>query len=268
MRSLTIEVLDVDALAARAAALIAERLRGAIAAHGSAVLVPSAGRTPLPAYRALLGCHAAAVDWGRVHVVQMDEYRGLGASDPRSFARCLEDELVAPLRMGGFTHFNDAAGALILPLAEYEARVVRIDLVVHGIGRNGHIGFNEPGSAIDSACRVVRLAGSTLRANGMEIREGITLGVKSLLAAGGSLLLATGAEKASALGRACAGPPSERCPASLLRTGENVTVLADVRAAARVAVPRNAPEQTIGQVRRRALAGLLARRLAASKNVQ
>jgi glucosamine-6-phosphate deaminase len=200
--------------------------------------------------------YAAALDWGRVHIVQMDEYAGLGMGDPRSLAHCIFGELVAPLRAGGFSHFNDAAGRLIRPLAQYEAALERIDLVVHGIGRNGHIGFNEPGSAVDSGCRVVRLAGSTLRANRVDARDGVTLGLKSLLAARATLLLATGHEKAAALGRALSGPPSDRCPASRLRGCRNVVVLADALAASRVGVPRGASERTYRKARGEAFGAL------------
>ncbi len=242
--SVAIEILDHWHLPIRAAGLIASTLATAIRDHGRAVLVPSAGRTPTATYRALRDNHRQSLDWRRVHVVQMDEYRGIGANDPRSFAYYLSTEIVAPLCVGGFTHFNDKAGALVCPLDDYETAFGAIDLVVHGIGRNGHLGFNEPNASIDSKCRQVRLTPSTLLTNfpdeaeRRQFAEGMTLGLTSLRAARNSLLLATGREKAEALNQACCMPPSERCPASVLRDCENVVVLADPAAAAKLRASR------------------------------
>jgi len=236
-----IEVLDEAALPARAAGMIVSKLRDAIGERGSAVLVPSAGRTPTPTYRALCATHASSLDWRRVEIVQMDEYRGLGPDDPLSFAHYLSAELVQPLHVGAFTHFNDRTGALIRPLESYERSAGTIDLVVHGIGRNGHVGFNEPGSPIGSGCRSVRLAASTLQANFAtdaerhRCREGLTLGLRSLRAARNSLLLAIGIEKAAAMRHACSSPPSNQCPASRLRGCRNLVVLADPAAASLIA---------------------------------
>ena len=84
--------------------------------RGHAVFVPSAGRTATPAYKILRTVYGHAVDWQRVHIVQMDEYVGLGATDPLSFAFYLSREFVTPLRAGIFTHFNDERGALMRPL--------------------------------------------------------------------------------------------------------------------------------------------------------
>jgi 6-phosphogluconolactonase/glucosamine-6-phosphate isomerase/deaminase len=245
-----VEVLEGAALAVRAAALIASTLNQAIHERGLAVFVPSAGRTATPAYKILREVYKHAVDWRRVHIVQMDEYAGLGTSDPLSFAFYLSREFVMPLRAGIFTHFNDECGALMRPLDAYESAFGGVDLVVHGIGRNGHIGFNEPGSPADSDCRQVVLARSTLCANfpgeteRRRFRNGLTLGLRQLRAARNSLLLATGVEKAAAIERACRAPASIQCPASILRTCTNVTVLADP-AAAGVAIATTSSEPAV-----------------------
>lgn len=235
--SFAVEVLDGSALAARAAALIATILAQTIRERGSAVFVPSAGRTPTAAYRILSAAYRDMLDWHRVQIVQMDEYCGIGAQDPRSFAYYLLHELVAPLRPGRFIHFNGDAGKLIHSLDVYERQHERIDLVVHGIGRNGHVGFNEPGSSPDSGCRRVALAQSTLHANfsgeaeRQRFRHGVTLGMATLRGARNSLILATGHEKADAVRRMCYATPSTRCPASLLRGYGKVAVLLDHAAA-------------------------------------
>ena len=108
-----------------------------------------------------------------------------------------------------------------------------------GIGRNGHVGFNEPGSPRASRCRVVELAPET-RADAVEAFGGlervphlaVTLGVADLLAARRVVLFAFGAAKAAALERAVQGPVSAACPASWLRGHVDVLVLADGPAAA------------------------------------
>jgi glucosamine-6-phosphate deaminase len=260
----TIEILDEAALAARAAAVIVSTLQHAIDRHGGAVLVPSAGRTPTRTYQALRERYRDALAWRRVHVLQMDEYRGLAPDDPRSLARYLMDELVQPLRVGGFTHFNDRAGRLLRPLDAYADAAGTIDLAVHGIGRNGHVGFNEPGSPIDSKVRSVRLAPSTLRANfatdadRQRCREGLTLGLAPLRAARNSLLLAIGIEKAAAMRRALNLPPSNRCPASRLRGCPNLLVLADTAAASLLAIPPQRAERSAHPARTRHRADPLA----------
>ncbi|MFZ0847370.1 MAG: 6-phosphogluconolactonase [Pseudolabrys sp.] len=241
-----VEVLEGAALAVRAAALIASTLNQVIHERGLAVFVPSAGRTATPAYKILRTVYGYAVDWQRVHIVQMDEYAGLGATDPLSFAFYLSREFVTPLRIGLFTHFNNERGDLMRPLDAYEGAFGNIDLVVHGIGRNGHIGFNEPGSPADSDCRQVVLARSTLCANfpgepeRRRFRNGLTLGLRQLRAARNSLLVATGVEKAAAIERACRAPASVQCPASILRSCANVTVLTDPAAAGEVVIAASA----------------------------
>jgi glucosamine-6-phosphate deaminase len=123
----------------------------------------------------------------------------------------------------------------------YEARIRAaggIDLQLLGLGRNGHIAFNEPGSSLSSRTRVVRLTRSTREDGrsalppGMEPpRAGITLGVGTILEARRLLLLATGETKRSAAEAMCFGPVSPACPASALRLHPDATVLLDGRAA-------------------------------------
>ena len=238
-------VLAREALNQAAARWIVDTLSERLEEAGHACLVPSAGRTPLATYAVLRDRYRDAIDWRRVHLVQMDEYKGLPTDDPRSFADYLRCHLVEPLGIGAFTHFNDADGRLLRSPADYERDLPPIDLVVHGIGRNGHIGFNEPGAAFTSATREVRLSPSTLGANftvdadRQACATGVTLGLRCLLAARQSLLLAWGVEKADALRRALCDAPSPRCPASGLRLTGRLIVMVDPDAAGFCAPPPN-----------------------------
>jgi glucosamine-6-phosphate deaminase len=109
---------------------------------------------------------------------------------------------------------------------------------VLGIGRNGHIGFNEPGAPFDSRTRVVRLTESTRRVNAEDFEgnrapeKAITVGMATIFEAREVLLLASGANKASAVAAALEGEVSEAVPASMLRRHQNSTFLLDQEAAA------------------------------------
>jgi glucosamine-6-phosphate deaminase len=122
----------------------------------------------------------------------------------------------------------------------YEAAIREaggVDLCVLGIGRNGHIGFNEPGAPFDSRTRVVRLSESTRRVNASDFEEGkvperaITVGMATIFEAREVLLLASGANKARAAAAALQGEISESVPASMLRRHPNATFLLDREAA-------------------------------------
>jgi glucosamine-6-phosphate deaminase len=115
-----------------------------------------------------------------------------------------------------------------------------LDLAVLGIGTNGHIGFNEPGTPFSSRTHVVELTEETRQANayafpdGTVPRHAITVGIATILEAREILLLATGGEKAEALARAIEGPIAESLPASALRLHSAVQIVADAAAAARL----------------------------------
>lgn len=111
-----------------------------------------------------------------------------------------------------------------------------IDLVVHGVGINGHLGFNEPGSSPQSTGRVVELSDSTrasMFAQSAPFR-GVTLGLRVLISAKEAILVASGAHKAEAIAKTLNGPISDECPASWLRNTRKTAVILDAAAAAAV----------------------------------
>ncbi|MFM9941792.1 MAG: 6-phosphogluconolactonase [Hyphomicrobiaceae bacterium] len=224
---------NAEDMSRKALALI-ERLLAGIAEP--CVVLPT-GNTPL-------GLYAAAVQAGprgalaRARYVQLDEYLGIAPDDRRSLARWADTVLLRPLGIGRdrLIAFDPAA-----PDAEAEAlRVERearrhgLDLALLGLGPNGHLGFNEPGSAFDSVSRVVPLTPASIVSNavywGSEAdvpRQAFTLGLGTLATAKAAILLVTGAHKAAILRRVLLDPPSPEVPATCLRLLTNATVVAD-----------------------------------------
>lgn len=230
---------DAEAVAAAAAA----EILAAVADLPRLVLGVATGRTMEPLYARLARAVAEGADLGGVELFALDEYLGLAPGHPAAFRSYLERHVLGPLGiLPARLHVPD--GASIDPAEEarrYEDRIRAaggIDLQLLGLGRNGHIAFNEPGSSLTSRTRVVRLARSTREDGrgallpGMEPpRAGITMGVGTILEAKRLLLTATGRAKRPAVDAMCFGPVSPDCPASALRLHRDATVLLD-RAAA------------------------------------
>nr|WP_231637121.1 6-phosphogluconolactonase [Microbacterium sp. No. 7] len=211
-----------------AARWVAHFIQEAVDTRGSCVFMPSAGRTPMGLYEILRAEYLDAVDWASVTLVQMDEYVGLGANDPYSLASCIETHLARPLGIEEFVTFNDDRGRLRQNLTEYEAQISALgglDVTLFGIGENGHLGFNEPGSGLLSPTRVLPLDDRTIHSNFSESPEegfsvpenGITVGLPVLLSSRRSLLIASGARKEEAVLNLLGGPVSPEWPATFLR---------------------------------------------------
>jgi glucosamine-6-phosphate deaminase len=194
-------------------------------------------------YGRLVELHAEeGLSFARATFFNLDEYLGLAPDHPASYHVYMEEnfyELVDadPVRV----HVPD--GSAPDPETECERYEVTIreaggvDLAVLGIGRNGHIGFNEPGAPFGSRTRVVRLAESTRRVNAADFEgnrapeRAITVGMATVFEAREVLLLASGANKAGAVAAAVEGEISESVPASMLRRHPNTTFLLDAEAA-------------------------------------
>ncbi|MGF6227986.1 glucosamine-6-phosphate deaminase [Inquilinus ginsengisoli] len=230
---------DAEAVAAVAAAEILVE----VAACPRLILGVATGRTMEPVYARLAQAAAEGAEFGGVELFALDEYVGLAPGHAGSFRSYLERHVVGPLRiLPERLHVPD--GTSINPIEEarrYEARIRAaggIDLQLLGLGRNGHIAFNEPGSSFGSRTRIVRLAQSTRDDSrgalppGMEPpRAGITMGVGTILEARRVLLLASGAGKHPAAEAMCFGPVSPACPGSALRLHPDATALLDRDAA-------------------------------------
>ncbi|WP_118136962.1 glucosamine-6-phosphate deaminase [Oceanicella sp. SM1341] len=231
---------DAEAVAGEAARLIGDHL----AAEPAAVLGLATGRTPLGIYRRLAARHAAGgLSFARATSFNLDEYRGLGPDHPASFAAYMRRELFGRVDLpASRAHVPPGLGDAAEAAARYEAQIAAaggIGLQLLGIGRNGHIGFNEPGAPFDSRTREVVLDESTREANAPDFPPGtevparaLTMGIGTILEARRILLVATGAAKAEALRRAFRAPPDTACPASALTAHPDLTLVCDRAAAA------------------------------------
>jgi glucosamine-6-phosphate deaminase len=220
-------------------ALAAAVLVAALKAKPALTLALPSGRTPLGLYARLRVLHARG-EWapGALHAFALDEYVGIAPDDAESFSAYFRRELGEPLGLSG-TQLNLLDGQATDPAAAaaaHEAAIERLgglDLAVLGLGANGHVAFNEPGSATDSPARVVRLSDDTVRrltAGPFAARpapaEGMTLGLRCLVQARAVLLLVSGADKAPALARLLAGVPSPDWPVSAFIGHPDLTVIA------------------------------------------
>jgi glucosamine-6-phosphate deaminase len=229
---MTLEILPAAAWADHVAGLVADRL----ATRPDLVVCLPTGSTPLPVYERLPDVLAAGgVTAAAATIVLLDEYLGLPAGHR---ARCDEVlrrtvvDRLAPARFIGFEVDGVGPADACTRFDEAIAGVGGLDLVVLGLGCNGHIGMNEPGSAADAPTRVVELAPSTreaARGYGVDPppTHGVTLGMAGILATPEIWLLATGSAKGAILESVISGPVTDEVPASLLRDRPCLRVIVD-----------------------------------------
>lgn len=192
------------------------------------------GETPAPLYAALSRSSDPDL-WSQATVVLLDDYVGLAADDPAAGGPRLRREVIDQVRPAAFIDI-DPSGDLDAAVRRLDEAAEGLDLAIVGLGLNGHIGFNEPGSGADSPTRLVELhppsreAAKGYGATGAPDR-GITIGLARLRQAGELWLLVTGERKAEILQAAVEGPETPDVPASYLRRHPNGRVLADDAAA-------------------------------------
>jgi glucosamine-6-phosphate deaminase len=231
------------AVAERAAAHVVARLRD----RHAVTLGFATGATMRPVYARLVAAtRADDVSFRAVSSFNVDEYVGVAPQSPGSFHAYMQEHLFEHVDMeAGQARIPDGmAGDIAAEAARYEALIAAaggIDLLLLGIGANGHIGFNEPGSDFASRTREIRLDEATRLANASNFypasvpERAITMGVATILEAHSILLIAIGQEKAAAVAAAIDGPIAPTCPASALRLHDNVHILCDEAAAAAIA---------------------------------
>jgi glucosamine-6-phosphate deaminase len=212
-----------------------------------AVLGFPTGSTPLPLYGELARMHRQeGLDFSQVTTFNLDEYVGLSPDHEQSYSYFMWHHL--------FQHINIPPQAVHIPSGTttnheaycrwYEDEIQRaggIDLQVLGIGRDGHIAFNEPGSSLGSRTRLKTLTDQTIRDNARffqneeEVpRYAITMGVGTILEARHCLLLGTGENKAEPVAKAIEGPVTSMVTASALQLHPQVTVIIDEAAASKL----------------------------------
>jgi glucosamine-6-phosphate deaminase len=235
--------VSVAADAVGVAKLAADVVELTLTARPAAVLALPTGRTPIPLYEELVARYRARrIDFSRALVFNLDEWVGVAPDDAGSFTRFMDEHFFSKVTVPVPNRFiqNGNAPDLEAECRRYEELIREaggLDLVVLGLGHNGHIGFNEPGTPFDSRTHIVQVTPETRRANAYAFsgREppslGLSMGIGTILNAREVLLLVTGADKAGILARALGGPIDESMPATALRGHPALHVIADRSAA-------------------------------------
>ncbi|HVS88757.1 MAG TPA: glucosamine-6-phosphate deaminase [Candidatus Acidoferrum sp.] len=232
---------NFEEISQEAARMVATAVRN----NPSATLGLATGATMLGMYTELARLHREEVlNFSRVVTFNLDEYLGIAADHPESFHYFMRENFFAHVNVSSAnTHIPDGkiGGNYKKYCASYEESIRRaggIDLQILGVGRNGHVGFNEPTSSLASRTRLKVLNRETLEDNrksfapGEEIpRCAITMGIGTILEAKKIILLATGAAKAEAVARAIEGPITSSLTASALQLHPDVTFILDEDAA-------------------------------------
>lgn len=228
----------------RAAQLVARVVARELRACPELVLGLATGRTMERVYALLVEMAGKGLDLSRCRTFNLDEYIGIPASHPGSYRSTMDRLLFRPVGLPpDHSHLPDGMAAdLGAECRRYEAAIAAaggIGLQLLGLGQDGHIGFNEPLSALRSRTREKALTPATLAQNAALFagdpagvpRRAITMGVGTILDARRCLLLVTGAAKAAILARAVEGPITAMVSASALQLHENCQVVADAAAA-------------------------------------
>lgn len=229
--------------AGRAGAAAADHLVHWLTQPDTRTLMVAGGNSPLELYR-LIAERKESLD--HLHVFALDEYVGVPPSDPRTTGNLLRRTVVEAWRipLSQYYSLSSDAVAALESVREHERRIARLgglDVIVLGLGVNGHLAFNEPGSAPDSPGRIVPLQATSVEANrawfGGEHAptRGVTVGLKTILEARNILLLAFGKSKARAVQAMIEGSCGEFCPASWLQRHPSTRVFLDEAAASRLA---------------------------------
>jgi glucosamine-6-phosphate deaminase len=236
---------DYEEVSREAAKIVA----GAVRSRPSSVLGLATGSTPLGLYRELIRLHREEhLDFSGVVCFNLDEYLGLPHSHPQSFHTFMNTHLFSRLNvLPQNIHIPDGTVTRDFDsyCASYEADIRRaggIDLQILGIGRNGHVGFNEPTSSLASRTRLKALSLETIEDNRKSFASekevpkcAITMGIGTILEARRILILASGKSKAEAVANSIEGPVTASIPASVLQLHPDVTFLVDDEASASLA---------------------------------
>ncbi|MDI6643059.1 MAG: glucosamine-6-phosphate deaminase [Candidatus Hodarchaeaceae archaeon] len=234
---------DYDEMSKRAAKLIADSIKN----KPNIILGLATGGTPVGCYKELIRMHKEeGLDFSKVVSFNLDEYVGLPSTHPQSYRYFMDENL--------FRHVNIKMENTHVPdglsdnpektCKEFEEAIKRaggIDLQLLGIGSNGHIAFNEPGSPFNSRTRVVSLSEQTIKDNARffksidEVpRQAISMGIETIMEAREIVLLASGEGKADAVAKSLEGPITTEVPASVLQKHPNCTFILDEASASKL----------------------------------
>ena len=220
-----------------------EVMKETVANKPDAVLGLATGSTPLGLYAKMAEDHKAnGTSYQNIKTVNLDEYVGLGAESDQSYVYFMRENLFRHLDID-LANTNIENGLAEDAQAECDRynqllSTLTPDLQLLGLGSNGHIAFNEPGTSFDSVTHVVALAESTIQDNSRLFadisqvpRSAFTMGLKNIMDAKKILILANGANKARAVAAMAYGDVTENVPASILQKHPNCTLIVDESAA-------------------------------------
>ena len=225
-----------EAMSRKAADILAAQIQ----LKPNCVLGLATGTTPIGAYQGLIKKYeSGSLDFSEVRTYNLDEYRGLTHEDPKSYHYFMNAQLFNPVNIDpANVHVPDGANTdADAACADYDRMVAEAgycDLQLLGIGRNGHIGFNEPADEFSKGTHCVDLTESTIEANSRLFkkeedvpRQAYTMGTQTIMNARCILMVANGENKAQAVRDMCFGPIVPTCPASILQLHPNVFVVCD-----------------------------------------
>ena len=205
-----------------------------------AVLGLATGSSPIGTYKQLIDWYNKEdLDFSEIRSVNLDEYKGLDASNPQSYAYFMRHNLFdsVNIKLENTNIPNGLETDIEKECTRYNNIIKSlggIDLQLLGIGNNGHIGFNEPGEAFEKETHCVKLTENTIQANARffsSIDEvpthAYSTGIKNIMQARSILLIASGEAKAEAMYQALFGPITPTVPASILQLHNNVSIVAD-----------------------------------------
>ena len=209
--------------------------------NGAQVLGLATGSSPLGLYQKMTN---SPVDYSNLISINLDEYVGLKPTDPQSYHYFMEHHLFTqkPFAKSFIPDGSNLNATKVINHYNQILATYPIDTQILGIGNNGHIGFNEPGTPFDSQTHKVKLTPATINANARFFTsskdvptEAYTMGIGSILQAKHIILLAFGEQKADAINKMVNGKITTAVPASVLQKHPNVTVILDEQAASKLA---------------------------------
>jgi glucosamine-6-phosphate deaminase len=234
---------NLDEVSREAAAIVADRLRK----KPNLVLGLATGTTPLGLYKEMIRMHAKeGLDFSKITTFNLDEYVGLSPFHPQSYHYFMKENLFRYINVPEQTiHIPDGNADDIDAFCSWYEEEIRkcggIDLQILGVGANGHIAFNEPGSSLGSRTRIKTLT-ETTRADNARFFNGIeevpkyalTMGIGTIMDAHELVLLASGKTKADAIKAAVEGPITAQIPASVVQLHRVTFMIVDRDAASRL----------------------------------
>lgn len=209
-------------------------------AAGAQTLGLATGSSPIEFYKQIV---ASDLDFSDIRSINLDEYVGLSSENDQSYDYFMRQHLFNAKPFKETFLPNGLAEDLEAETKRYDSLIETypIDLQILGIGRNGHIGFNEPGTPFDAKTQVVDLAENTIQANARFFeraedvpRQALSMGISAIMSAKAIILMAYGAEKADAIYGMVHGEVTPDLPASVLQTHPEVYVIVDEAAASKL----------------------------------